>query len=140
MDGVILTPLKKIQHPKGDIFHAMKKTDLGFYGFGEAYFSTIKHNNVKGWKKHNKMTLNLIVISGEVEFVVYDESDFLVTKLSVNNYQRLTIKPDLWLAFRGVGTENILLNLANIEHNSTESENIDLDSINYSWDKFQELD
>ena len=41
MDGIILTPLKRINHPKGDIFHAMKKTDLGFEGFGEAYFSTI---------------------------------------------------------------------------------------------------
>ena len=27
MDGVVVTPLKQIRNPKGDIFHAMKKSD-----------------------------------------------------------------------------------------------------------------
>lgn len=30
MDGVILTPLKQIYHPKGDVFHGMKKSDEGY--------------------------------------------------------------------------------------------------------------
>lgn len=38
IDGVLLTPLKQIAHPKGDVFHAMKCVDPGFEGFGEAYF------------------------------------------------------------------------------------------------------
>ena len=74
MDGVILTPLNQIHHPKGDIYHAMKKTDNDFGGFGEAYFSTIHKDTIKGWKKHTKMTLNLIVPIGAIEFVVYDEN------------------------------------------------------------------
>ncbi|MFW5625378.1 MAG: dTDP-4-dehydrorhamnose 3,5-epimerase, partial [Campylobacter hyointestinalis] len=67
MDGVILTPLKQIYNPKGNIFHAMKNSDIGYLGFGEAYFSTIDQNKIKGWKKHTKMTLNLIVPIGEIE-------------------------------------------------------------------------
>ena len=27
IEGLILTPLKKIHHPKGDIFHGLKKSD-----------------------------------------------------------------------------------------------------------------
>ena len=46
MDGVILTPLKKIHNLKGCVFHAMKKSDVGFDGFGEAYFSTVNKNKV----------------------------------------------------------------------------------------------
>ena len=133
MDGVTLTPLKQIHNPKGDVFHAMKKSDGGFSGFGEAYFSTINQNDIKGWKKHTEMTLNLVVVSGEVEFVVYNEADFFTIKLSKNNYQRLTIKPNLWLAFRGLSDENILLNLASIEHNSSESESVDLYNFSYDW-------
>ena len=75
MDGVILTPLKQIPHQKGDIFHAMKKSDIGFDGFGEAYFSTINKGEIKGWKKHTKMTLNLIVPVGEIEFVLFDNRE-----------------------------------------------------------------
>jgi dTDP-4-dehydrorhamnose 3,5-epimerase len=135
MDEVILTPLKQIYNPKGDIFHAMKKSDNGFDGFGEAYFSTINQNDIKGWKKHTQMTLNLIVPVGEIEFVVYDENtkEFLSTKLSQNNYQRLTVKPNLWMAFRGYGEYNMLLNLASIEHDPNEAVNLDLNAIEYKW-------
>ena len=135
MDGVTLTPLKKITHPKGDIFHAMKASDDGFFGFGEAYFSTVNQGEVKGWKKHTEMTLNLVVVIGEIEFVVYDDNSFYSVKLSKNNYQRLTVEPGLWLAFKGVSAENMLLNLASIEHNTNESENVDMYGFDYNWNE-----
>lgn len=135
MDGVVLTPLKQIRHPKGDIFHAMKKSDIGFDGFGEAYFSTIYKNDIKGWKKHTEMTLNLIVPSGEIEFVIYDEKKkkFFSTKLSQDNYQRLTLKAGLWMAFKGIAENSMLLNLASIEHNPNEAISLELDEIEYEW-------
>lgn len=122
MDGIILTPLKQIHNPKGDIFHAMKKSDEGFYGFGEAYFSTINQDDIKGWRKHTQMTLNLVVPMGEIEFIIYDENtnSFFETILSQDNYQRLTIFPNLWMRFKGIGKYNMLLNLGNIEHNPNE--------------------
>lgn len=135
MDGIILTPLNQIHHPKGDIYHAIKKSDDGFDGFGEAYFSTVHKNNIKGWKKHRDMTLNLLVPIGEIEFVVYNEDlkEFFSVKISQNNYQRLTIKPNLWLAFKGIDENNMLLNLTSIEHDPNESENMELTSIQYEW-------
>lgn len=135
MDGVILTPLKQIHHPKGDILHGMKKSDIGFDGFGEAYFSSIKEGEIKGWKKHRKMTLNLIVPVGEIEFVVFDakKNNFFNVKISQNNYQRLTIKSGLWLAFRGLKKNNLLLNLSNVEHNPKETEDLNITEINYNW-------
>ncbi|PLY10494.1 MAG: dTDP-4-dehydrorhamnose 3,5-epimerase [Arcobacter sp.] len=135
MDKVIVTPLKQISHAKGDIYHAMKKSDKGYEGFGEAYFSCINKNEIKGWKKHTKMILNLIVPVGEVEFVVFDEDieEFFSIKLSQNNYNRLTVKPKAWVAFRGIGEHNILLNLASIEHDPNESQSMELEKINYAW-------
>ena len=131
MDGVTLTPLKQITHPKGDIFHAMKASDDGFSGFGEAYFSTINLGEIKGWKKHTEMTLNLVVVTGEIDFVVHDNNSFYSVRLSKNNYQRLTVGPGLWLAFKGLSVESMLLNLASIEHNPNESENVDLYGFDY---------
>ena len=114
MDGITLTPLKQIFNPKGNIFHALKKSDIGFNGFGEAYFSTINQNEIKGWKKHTKMILNIVVPFGEIAFVIYDENTkrFFNVKLSKRNYQRLTVKAGLWLAFKGCSRKNMLLNLA----------------------------
>ena len=135
MDGVILTPLKQINHPKGDIFHAMKSSDAGYDGFEEAYFSTINKEDIKGWKKHTKMTLNIIVPVGEIEFIIYDEDkrEFESIKLSQKNYQRLTLKPNLWMAFRGIGSYNMLLNLASIGHDPEESLNKSIEDIKYAW-------
>ena len=135
MDGVILTPLKQIHHSKGDIYHAMKKTDSGYDGFGEAYFSTVNKDDVKGWKKHTKMTLNLVVPVGAIEFVIYNEDSkyFFSVALSQENYQRLTVKPGLWMSFRGLNDNNMLLNLASIEHDPSETIVKPLDEIFYEW-------
>ena len=137
IEGVILTPLKKIRHPKGDIFHGMKKSDEGFSGFGEAYFSTIKSGQVKGWNRHNKMYLNLVVPIGEVTFVIYDdheEGTFFKVILSPSNYNRLTVPPGLWMGFKGSGrNKNLILNIASIDHDSNEIDRLDLSQIDYDW-------
>ena len=135
MDGVVLTPLKQIYNPKGDIYQVIKKSDKGFDGFGEAYFSTVMQGEIKGWKLHTKMTLNLAVPIGEIEFVIHDEilKSFFNVRLSKNNYQRLTVKPGLWMAFIGVDKHNMLLNLASIEHDPAESICKELGRIKYEW-------
>jgi len=135
MNGVILTPLKKIHNLKGDVFHAMRKSDNGFNGFGEAYFSTINKDDIKGWKQHTRMTLNLIVPVGEIEFVIYCDTtkNFLNVRLSQENYQRLSVSAGLWLAFKGLHDSNMLLNIASIEHDPGESRAEKLDYFNYNW-------
>jgi len=139
--GVVLTQLKTIFHPKGNVFHAMKKSDAGFNGFGEAYFSTANCGDVKGWKKHIRMTMNLVVPVGEIRFVIYDDRNESSTKgsffdvcLSQQNYQRLTVPPGVWMGFKGIGNGlNLVLNLADMVHDQEECENITLESIPYEW-------
>ena len=135
MDGVIVTSLRQIHNLQGDVFHAMKRNDDGFNGFGEAYFSTINQGDIKGWKKHTKMTLNLVVPIGEIEFVVFDKrtNNSFSIRLSQDNYKRLTVSPNLWVAFRGLGKYNMLLNIASIEHDSREAININIDEIDFKW-------
>jgi dTDP-4-dehydrorhamnose 3,5-epimerase len=136
VNGVTLHPLKQIENPKGSIYHAIKRSSPGFSGFGEAYFSTVAYNETKGWKRHRKMTLNLVVPVGEIEFVVRQDdapdSEYFAVRLSQSNYQRLTVEPGLWMAFRGLGSQsNMLLNIASIEHDPDEADNRDLDSMTY---------
>ena len=141
IEGVILTPLNKIHHPKGGIFHGMKKSDVGFAGFGEAYFSTINNGEIKGWNRHKIMTLNLIVPIGEVIFVIYDDREksiskgnFFTVMLSPSNYQRLTVSPGLWMAFRGNNSNiNLILNVASMVHDPNEIDRLNLDQVDYNW-------
>lgn len=142
IEGVSLHPLKHIVVPKGDIYHAMKSTDEGYVGFGEAYFSQIEHGQAKGWKRHNRMTLNLIVTVGEVKFVVYDDREGSATKgefeeitLSPqNNYQRLTVASGIWMAFYGVGEGiSMLMDIIPEPHDPSEASRVDLNEIVYNF-------
>ena len=125
-----LTNVKKIKHPKGDVYHALKKSEPEFSTFGEAYFTTIKYNETKGWKRHKKMRLNLTVPVGNVKFSIYDDTQKKLDQLIIgeDNYKRLTIEPGAWVAFHGLSPGvNLILNIASCEHDPDEAENFELD-------------
>ena len=141
ISGVELTPLKKIVHPLGDVFHGMRSSDKGFNGFHEAYFSTIKYGVIKPWKKHLQMTLNLIVPVGKIRFVLLDNREksstkdqFMDVSLSIENYYRLTVPPKIWVGFKGEGNStNLLLNIANLNHDPSEIVRTDLNTFKFKW-------
>ena len=135
VNEIITTPLKRIPVIGGDVLHAMRKSDLGFAGFGESYFSQVERDTVKAWKRHIHMTLNLIVPIGKVRFVFMDnKGSFREEILGEDNYARLTVPPGLWFGFQGVSENTALvLNIANIEHSPDEVEHNELNNINYNW-------
>jgi dTDP-4-dehydrorhamnose 3,5-epimerase len=140
IDGVNLTTLEIITNKQGSIFHGLKKSDSDFKRFGEAYFSTVEKNFIKGWNKHKKMTVNLLVCFGKVKFVVYDDRDdskskgsFFSCILSPTSYMRLKISEGLWFAFKGISDYNMILNIASLEHNPKELERLPIQSIKYNW-------
>ena len=134
--GVYLTDLKIIKTEKGEVRHFIRNDSKGFHGFGEAYFSKVNYKEIKGWKKHKKMIMNLTVPVGEIMFYLFDENinpdsnqrKIISILLSSTIYKRLTISPGLWVAFEGKGkNENILLNLSDIPHDPNEAINLSLD-------------
>ena len=142
IEGVWVTPQKIIKVPGGNVLHAMKCIDPGFAGFGEAYFSTVKYGSIKGWKKHFEMTLNLIVPRGSIRFVMFDDraqspshGEYMEIELSQKNYQRLTVPPNIWMAFMGMAKQSsILLNIANIPHSPDEVDRKNIHEIAYNWE------
>ncbi len=142
IDGVSLHPLKQIRVPNGDLYHALKSTDEGYCGFGEAYFTQIEPGKAKGWKRHNRMTLNLVVVYGKVEFVIYDDrassptnGQFEVIELSPeDNYQRLTVAPGLWMAFYGASSyTSMLMDIIPQPHDPTEADRKNLEDIPFEF-------
>lgn len=143
IEGVIITPLKIIEAPSGDIYHVLKNQDPSFSTFGEAYFSSVVDQQIKGWKKHKEMTLNIVVPVGEIRFVLYDNrsdsptyGQFLSLNLSKSNYCRLTVPPGIWMGFKGIGKDtNLLLNIASIPHDPEEADNLPIvnNLFEYDW-------
>lgn len=122
--GAIIYPSKVIPHPKGNILHGLKSSDPGFVGFGEVYFSTVGLGEVKGWKKHERMSMNLLVPVGSIFFHLEADKGDSTEQILLGDadYRRLFVPPGVWMAFEGVGRPlNLLMNFASIEHDPTES-------------------
>lgn len=139
IDGVLLSPAKVIDVEGGNVLTYLHSTDAGYKGFGEVYMSTVQHSAIKGWRRHNQVTLNLIVPVGAIRFVLFDDRQESATHgayfdivLSRDNYQRLTVPPGIWFAFKGEGAaENMLLNTIDQENDPNESDRKPLDQIAY---------
>lgn len=133
---ISLTPLSRIVTGGGDVLHAMKQNDAGYAGFGEAYFSWVAAGAVKGWKRHTRMTMNVVVPVGSVRFVFHlDGSDqFRVEDIGVDRYARITVPPGIWFSFQGLSEpQSLVLNIASIPHDPNEVERLALSDINYDW-------
>jgi len=132
---LLITPLKRIKVAGGDVLHGMKCSDPGYLDFGEAYFSIVEAGAIKAWKRHLRMTLNFVVPLGEVLFVFMDEEGVIREEVvGKNRYVRLTVPPGIWFGFKGLFSPySLVLNVADIPHDSSEIERKNLDEINYNW-------
>jgi dTDP-4-dehydrorhamnose 3,5-epimerase len=141
IDGVLVTPLRHIPGPAGAVMHALKKSSPGHAGFGEAYFSEIYEGAFKSWRRHSRVTMNLVVVRGQVRFVIHDDRSqssthgaFHAISIGERNYVRLTVPPGLWLSFQGEGPgASLILDITDEEHDPTEAETRELSAIDYAW-------
>ena len=132
--SIKIKSLKQIQVDEGNVLHALKASEEEFYGFEEAYFSTIKINKIKAWKRHLRMTMNLIVPVGEVQFNFYNEEKKLLinTIIGENNYSRITVPPMTWFGFKGLSSStSFILNISDKFHDPSEVERKPLSFLNF---------
>ena len=137
VEAVNIVPLKRIGVEGGDVMHAMKNSDPGYKGFGEAYFSWVACGYVKAWKLHTRMTLNLLVPVGEVRFVFVSPDKperYRVEDIGTSSYSRITVPPGLWFGFQGLSeSDSLVLNLANIIHDPAETVREKISFFPYKW-------
>jgi dTDP-4-dehydrorhamnose 3,5-epimerase len=147
--GISVHRLARIGAEGGDVLHALKASDQGYAGFGEAYFSIVNAGCVKAWRRHHQMTLNLVVPAGAVGVLVASSlrgepptSDPLDCQepshwgivLCQEPYLRLTIPPGLWFGMKGLAsTQSLLLNISDIPHDPLEYQKVPVDAMPDTW-------
>ena len=111
-----------------------KQSNLKFYK--DAYFSFVKFNKIKGWKKHKRMTMTLMVPVGKVKFVFFIKDKFKSIIISENKFLKIIVPPNIWFAFKGISKgKNVVFNLANLKHNDKEILRKEINEIKYNWGK-----
>lgn len=143
IEGVTVTPLRRIADERGAVLHMLRDDSPTFERFGEMYFSTIYSGVVKGWHRHQQMTLNYAVPVGMIKLVCYDDRDDSTTRgnlvelhIGVLNYVLVTIPPLVWNGFKGEGPGTALVaNCSSHHHHPDEISRLDpsTDRIPYDW-------
>lgn len=135
-----VTDLESIADHRGSVIKVMSIDSANFAGFGELYFSTVKAGIVKAWRRHTEMTVNLMVVTGQIRLVVLEKLEGepeLDIVLDGVDRKLVTIEPGKWFGFQGLSqTEAMLMNFANIKHDDLEVErlNHDADGVSFIWD------
>jgi dTDP-4-dehydrorhamnose 3,5-epimerase len=148
IDGVTVTPLRRIPDERGAVLHMLREDDEVFERFGEIYFSMVYPGVVKGWHRHAEMTLNYAVPVGMIKMACHDDRPDSPTKGSTLelhvgelNYVLVTVPPMVWNGFKGEGVKPALVaNCATIPHSPDEIERVPPDdpTIGYDWALRQE--
>jgi len=126
MKQVKILSQKTIKMDKGDVKKFITKNSKEYKGFGECYFSEIKKNSLKGWKKNLSTHQMLTVVSGSVIFYLIDErvknkvKKYKILIDSNKNYKKLIVPKDIWYSFKNNSKhKSIIFNFINIEHKKT---------------------
>jgi dTDP-4-dehydrorhamnose 3,5-epimerase len=143
IDGVKVVPLRRIPDERGTVMHMLRSTDPHFTQFGEIYFSTVYKDIVKGWHRHQQMTLNYACVSGRIKLAMYDDRPTSPTRgeiaevfLGPDEYALVVIPPGIWNGFKGMSDPYaIVANCATHPHNPSGSERLDPfnNQIPYDW-------
>lgn len=143
---VFLKKNKIIKNKKGNIYKIINKNDENYKKFGELYLSKINYNQIKGWKLHKRMFMNLFVPFGKIKIIIVNELDKSLNKqnnckfksyiISSRNNYIINIPPKKWFGFKGLSKPNSILgNFSNIIHNDNEVITKDIKYFNIDWNK-----
>lgn len=120
---VILSKTKLIKNSKGNLTKFINLKSNYFKGFGEIYFTEVKKNQIKGWKKHIKNYSLIRVVLGKVKFTFCYKDHIYSVIVSQTHNLNLQIPPKIWFAFQGLSNKNLICNFMNNIHSDKEVEN-----------------
>lgn len=128
--GVAVRRLRRIPDERGNIQHLLSSEDPSFQRFGEVYASSVYKDAIKGWHKHEEMSLNYVCLVGRVKCVLLFESPTRDEKqtrvmeifMGADHPLLLTIPPGVWNGFKGLyAPESTILNISTHAHDPSRS-------------------
>ena len=111
IDGVKVAKLKVIPDERGRLMEMVRADEDDFIRFGQVYMTTAYPGVVKGWHYHKKQYDNMVVVSGMMKIVLYDNRKDSPTHGEINEFFagpynpiRLTIPPGVCHGFKCISS------------------------------------
>lgn len=128
------TTIKK--NPNGNIVKLINQNDKFSKFKGEVYISKINKNKIKAWKLHKKANLNLFIIFGKINFVIFDNDKFNQIKLDYRYNNRIYVPKGTIFGFQNIfSNQSYILSISDIVYDKTESLSFKLKDYKFNWQK-----
>ena len=115
---------------KGNVYKYIEISN-SFKKISEVYFSKIKKNSIKGWKKNNTSNQFLYIFEGKIILKIFDDREknnkiysFILGNKS--KYSKILIPKNIWYGFKGLGNNNIIVNSLTTLHKNCKTQNLEL--------------
>jgi dTDP-4-dehydrorhamnose 3,5-epimerase len=143
IEGLKIYDLSIYNDKRGSLLHILSLKNHPDFKFGECYASETKPQVIKAWKRHKKIAQNLVVVSGEINLVIYDDRNhsssinkYYAITLNRDNYKLVHIPKGLWYGFKCTSKSNaIIINCIDTPYDPSESEGCQIEKfpLSYEW-------
>ena len=116
-----------IENDLGNIFKFANVDKYSDFIKGEIYFSEVKANSSKPWRRHKRIKTVIGVVYGQINIKI--KSDFskkvTIKKLSLKNSTLIKINPGTWYSFENQGNiPSLLFAMLDEKHDDSEVERL----------------
>jgi dTDP-4-dehydrorhamnose 3,5-epimerase len=145
ISGVVVNELKLLPNDRGRLMEIQRADEPGFPGFGQAYMTSTYDGVVKAWYRHETQVDQIVVLTGLLKLVLYDDRDGSPTKGVIQEVvlgelapRLVRIPPGVWHGFQAIGGhEAFTLHLNTVPYDPArpDEERLppDSDLIPYRW-------
>ena len=125
-----LKKIQKLNNKNGNVFKFLE-VGKNIKKIEEIYFTEIKFNKIKCWKKHTKNNLRLYVIKGKIRLVFFKNKNFQKFDINEMSNNYIYIPKNTIFGFQGLKTQNLILCSLEMRHNDKEVINYNKDTYIY---------
>ncbi|MDC0925555.1 hypothetical protein OAQ41_05180 [Candidatus Pelagibacter sp.] len=115
---------------KGNIHKYIEISD-SFKKISEVYFSKIKKNSIKAWKKNKTSKQFFYVFEGKIILKIFDDRGYKnkiynFTLSDNSKFSKILIPKNVWYGFKGLEKNNIIANSLTKLHKNCKMETLEL--------------
>ena len=126
---------------KGDVYKYIEISN-SFKKISEVYFSKIKKNSIKAWKKNNTSNQFFYIFDGKIILKIFDDrrknkKTYNFTLGKESKYSKILIPKNVWYGFKGLEKNNVIVNSLSTLHKNCKMQSLEINNnyIPIAWNK-----
>ncbi len=117
---------------KGNVYKYIEISN-SFKKISEVYFSKVKKNSIKAWKKNKTSNQFFYVFDGKIILKIFDDRGknnkiYNFTLGKKTKYSKILIPKNVWYGFKGIEKNNLIVNSLSTLHKNCKMQSLEINN------------